>query len=287
MKRFALIGAAGYIAPRHMEILSDLGHDLVAACDVHDSVGVLDSKFPATMFFRDPDRFFQWISGDDVDYLIVCTPNDLHVRHSVWGLESGVNVICEKPIAVIPSQVKSLMDAEAATSKQVRGIVQLRYCPEFDWIRTIVQDKPAERLRVDIRYATHRGPWYHTSWKGNSTRSGGLLMNIGVHFVDVCIWMFGPPVYPTTITRSTARSVEGELHLEKADVLFQLTIDGAGGPAYRKFVVHGLPGHRPPYEVSPDFGNLHGAAYYDILRGGGYGPEELLPAVQVVYDAGL
>lgn len=196
MKRFALIGAAGYIAPRHMKAIAETGNELVAAYDPNDSVGVIDSYFPKADFFTEFERFDRHIEklrrgGNPVDYVSICSPNYLHDAHIRFALRSGAHAICEKPIVLNPWNVDALAEIEAETGLRVYTILQLRLHPAIQALKQRYADYMGDPLDVDLTYITSRGSWYHHSWKGDTSKSGGIATNIGVHFFDMLAWVFG------------------------------------------------------------------------------------------------
>ena len=196
MKNFALIGAGGYIAPRHMKAVKDTGNNLLAALDKHDSVGILDSYFPEAEFFVEFERFDRHLEklkrlGTHTDYVTVCSPNYLHDAHIRFGLRIGADVICEKPLVLNPWNIDALVEIEKETGKKISTILQLRLHPAIIALKEKVQKDPGKKYDVDLRYITSRGHWYHISWKGDSQKSGGIATNIGIHFFDMLIWIFG------------------------------------------------------------------------------------------------
>ena len=189
MKRFALIGAAGYIAPRHMKAIKDTGNDLIAAYDPYDGVGIMDSNFPDADFFTEFERFDRHIdklrrSGEPIDFVSICSPNYLHDAHIRFGLKNGCDVICEKPLVLNPWNLDALQEIERETGKKVYTILQLRLHPSIIALREKVLSNPNKIHDVDLTYITSRGKWYHHSWKGDSSKSGGIATNIGVHFFE-------------------------------------------------------------------------------------------------------
>src|SRR5687768_8395214 len=235
MKNFVLIGAGGYIAPRHMRAIRDTGNNLLAALDKHDSVGILDSYFPDADFFIEFERFDRHIEklkrqGTHIDYVTVCSPNYLHDAHIRFGLRIGADVICEKPVVLNPWNLDALMEIEKETGRHVYTILQLRLHPSVISMREKIKNGPADKkYKVDLRYITSRGHWYHTSWKGDISKSGGIATNIGVHFFDMLLWLFGP-VLENTVARHDPTTAAGTLELEKASVSWFLSIDANNLP---------------------------------------------------------
>jgi len=221
--KFGLIGAAGYVAPRHMQAIKDTGHELVVAFDVNDSVGVLDKYFPDCAFFTKQEPFDRHIvKNEHLDYMVVCSPNHLHEAHCKLGMRLGADVICEKPLATTVDNLKQLQMVEEQTGKKVYSILQLRLHPSIKLLKHMINKN--EEYLVTLNYITPRGPWYHYSWKGNEFKSGGIETNIGIHFFDVLIWLFGNVKKFEITVRDKQRSV-GILQLERANVTWNLSID--------------------------------------------------------------
>src|ERR1700712_5749259 len=236
MKNFALIGAGGYIAPRHMKAIKDTGNNLIAALDKHDSVGILDSYFPDADFFTEFERFDRHIEklkrqGTKIDFVSVCSPNYLHDAHIRFGLRIGADVICEKPIVLNPWNIDALLEIEKETGKNIYTILQLRLHPAIIALKEKIAAAPeGKKHEVNLQYITSRGHWYHTSWKGDIQKSGGIATNIGVHFFDMLMWIFGEVKENNVIEHSTDTS-SGNLVLEKANVNWMLSIDANTLPA--------------------------------------------------------
>ena len=243
MKNFALIGAGGYIAPKHMKAIKDTGNTLVAALDKHDSVGILDSYFPEADFFTEFERFDRHLekikrNGNPVDYLVVCSPNYLHDAHIRFGLRLGADVICEKPVVLNPWNVDALLAMEKESNRRVYTMLQLRLHPAITAIREkLSRDKSGKQYKVELRYITARGNWYQNSWKGDVNKSGGITSNIGVHFFDLLLWLFGD-VKKSVVHQHDNITASGDLLLEKAEVKWFVSIDkkqltGTEGRSYR------------------------------------------------------
>ena len=294
LKNFALIGAAGYIAPRHMKAIHDTGNRLVAAVDPKDSVGVLDRHFPEARFFTEIERFDRFVekqrrehTSDQVDYVSVCSPNYLHDAQVRLGLRVRADVICEKPLTITPWNIDALADLEHEYGKRVYTVLQLRLLPALRALKAQLEAQPpSHRPQVVLSYVTRRGPWYQVSWKGDPQKSGGVAMNIGVHFFDLLLWLFGA-CRRTEVHLSTETKMAGLIELERADVTWFLSIDAAdlppgyddrGEPAYRSLTMDGA-----ELEFSSGFTELHTQVYRDILQGGGYGLHEARPAVELVH----
>jgi UDP-N-acetyl-2-amino-2-deoxyglucuronate dehydrogenase len=293
MANFALVGASGFVAPRHMKAIRDAGGRLVAAVDPHDAAGALDRWFEDTRFFTEIERFDRHLDklrrgpeGDRVRWLSVCSPNYLHDAHIRLGLRAGCDVLCEKPIVVNPWNLDALRAIEQETGRRVRTVLQLRYHPKIVALREKVLASGGKRHRVDLRYVTRRGPWYFVSWKGDEAKSGGLAMNIGVHFFDLLLWIFGK-AEASKVTRRDAGTMEGTLRLERADVKWLLSVDPVHLPAgpdgkrlnvYRAFVVDG-----DEVEFSEGFEDLHTTVYREVLAGRGFGIDDAYPSIELVH----
>jgi UDP-N-acetyl-2-amino-2-deoxyglucuronate dehydrogenase len=292
VKNFAIIGAGGYIAPRHMKAIKDTGNNLIAALDKHDSVGIIDSYFPDADFFTEFERFDRHLEklkrqGNKTDFVSVCSPNYLHDAHIRFGLRIGGNVICEKPVVLNPWNIEALMEIEKETGGEVFTILQLRLHPAIVALKEKIAAGPADKkYTVNLQYITSRGHWYHTSWKGDIEKSGGIATNIGVHFFDMLIWIFGD-VKTNTVTEHTANTASGELELEKANINWMLSIDAntlpveakaAGKRTFRTLTIDG-----EGFEFSDGFTELHTKSYEEILKGNGFRIKETSKAISMVH----
>ncbi len=290
-KRFALIGAAGYIAPRHMKAIKDTGHELVAAMDPFDSVGIIDSYFPEADFFTEFERFDRHLdklrrAGKGVDYVSICSPNYLHDSHIRFGLRQGASVICEKPLVLNPWNVDALLDIEKEYPGKVYNILQLRLHPSIIALKEKVEkENRKDKYEVDLTYLTSRGQWYHHSWKGVLDKSGGIATNIGVHFFDMLSFVFGPLV-KNEVKRHEADTASGYLEYEKAKVNWFLSINAENLPmsakdqgmrTYRSITVEG-----EEIEFSGGFTDLHTRSYEEILKGNGFGLDAARTAIETV-----
>jgi UDP-N-acetyl-2-amino-2-deoxyglucuronate dehydrogenase len=293
MKNFALIGAGGYIAPRHMKAIKDTGNNLLAALDKHDSVGILDSYFPEADFFTEFERFDRHLEkikrqGTKTDYVSVCSPNYLHDAHIRFGLRIGADVICEKPIVLNPWNIDALLEIEKETGKNIYTILQLRLHPAIIALKQKIDAAPADKIyEVNLQYITSRGHWYHTSWKGDLQKSGGIATNIGVHFFDMLMWIFGG-VKENNVIGHTAETAAGNLVLQKANINWMLSIDANTLPAdiketgkrtYRTLTIDG-----DAFEFSEGFTELHTKSYEEIIAGHGFGIGQTKAAIQLVHD---
>ncbi len=292
MKNFALIGAAGYIAPRHMKAIKDTGNALVAALDKHDNVGILDSYFPNADFFTEFERFDRHLDklrrkGTVIDYVSICSPNYLHDSHIRFALRNGANAICEKPLVLNPWNVEALAEFEQETGKRVYTILQLRLHPAIVELRNRIANGPKDKIYdVDLNYITSRGHWYQSSWKGEVSKSGGIATNIGIHFFDMLLWIFGP-VKDVQTDVYAADHARGFLELEKARVNWSLSINydhlpddikKSGKRTYRTLKIENV-----ELEFSEGFTDLHTISYKGILDGQGFGVADARPSIDLVY----
>ena len=290
-KRFALTGAAGYIAPRHMEAILENGCDLSAILDPSDSVGVIDSYFPNAKYFNNFERFERHInkvqsSDEHIDYLSVCSPNYLHDTHCRFALHNGMNAVCEKPLVLSPWNIDMLQKAEQDTGNTINTILQLRLHPEIINLKQKVDSDPDKTYSIDLHYITSRGPWYQISWKGQEEMSGGITSNIGVHFFDMLIWIFGKPLKQEVFVHNKMYS-SGHLELEKANINWFLSVDSLhleklgikGQKTFRSIKLDGS-----ELEFSRGFENLHILSYKNILEGKGFSTEDARPAIELVHS---
>lgn len=293
MKNFALIGVAGYIAPRHLQAIRDTKNNLVAALDKFDTVGILDSYFPSADFFTEFERFDRHLDkqrrqGNKIDYVSICTPNYLHDSHIRFALRHQADAICEKPLVLNPWNVDALEEIEKETGKKVFTILQLRLHPSIIALKKEVEESPKDKIfDVDLTYITSRGHWYQTSWKGDVSKSGGVATNIGIHFFDMLSWVFGA-IKKNIVHLLSEDSAAGVLELEKANVRWFLSIDytnipealkSAGKRTYRSLTMEGK-----EIEFSDGFTDLHTKSYQHILDGKGFGLKEARPSIQTVYE---
>jgi UDP-N-acetyl-2-amino-2-deoxyglucuronate dehydrogenase len=296
MKNFALIGAAGYIAPRHMKAIKDTGNDLIAAMDKNDSVGVIDSYFPNADFFTEFERFDQHLdnlkrNGKAIDYVGITSPNYLHDSHIKFALRSGAHAICEKPLVLNPWDIDALEVIEKESGCHVYNILQLRLHPSIVALKAKVQAELAENpdkiYDIDLTYLTSRGQWYFESWKGDINKSGGIATNIGVHFYDMLTWIFGA-VKENIVHANQDDVAAGSLQLAHANVKWFLSINydyvpedikAAGQRTYRSITVNG-----DEIEFSGGFTDLHTISYQHILNDGGFGLNEARGSIETVHD---
>ncbi len=302
MKNFALIGAAGYIAPRHMKAIKDTGNDLCAAYDVFDSVGIIDSYFPKCSFFTQYELFERHVTKMEngaiikkdgrctgkLDYVSICTPNYLHDAHIRFGLRAGANVISEKPLVLNPKSIDALEKIENETGKKVFNILQLRLHSAIIDLKKKIDQGPVDKIYdLDLTYITSRGHWYYTSWKGDARKSGGVATNIGVHFYDMLAWIFGE-VKQNIVHISSHDRVAGFLEFEKARVRYFLSINFdtlpqeaklAGKRTYRSLSMEGT-----EIEFSDGFTELHTDSYNHILSGEGFGLDQARKSIEIVHN---
>jgi UDP-N-acetyl-2-amino-2-deoxyglucuronate dehydrogenase len=296
MKNFAMIGAAGYIAPRHMKAIKDTGNKLVAAMDKNDSVGVVDSYFPDADFFVEYERFDRHIdllkrAGTKIDYVSIASPNYLHDSHIRFALKHGAHAICEKPLVLNPHNIDALKVVQEETGKQVYNILQLRLHHSIIALKKEVEEEVAKNpnkvFDVDLTYLTSRGHWYFTSWKGTDEKSGGIATNIGVHFYDMLGWVFGDLVKNEAHLKQADASA-GYLEFKHAKVRWFLSINydyipeaikATGQRTFRSITVNGK-----EIEFSGGFTDLHTASYEHILEGKGFGLEEARSSINIVSD---
>ncbi|CAA0189461.1 Gfo/Idh/MocA family protein [Tenacibaculum maritimum] len=294
MKNFALIGASGYIAPRHLKAIKDTDNNLVAALDQFDSVGIMDSYFPNADFFVETERFDRHIEklkydkGVNLDYVSICTPNYLHDSHIRMALRRGADAICEKPLVLNPWNLDALRKMEQESGQRVWNILQLRVHQSIIDLKKKVDAAPKDKIfDVDLTYLTSRGNWYYTSWKGDVNKSGGIATNIGVHFYDMLSWIFGD-VKENIVHVHTHDRAAGYLEFERARVRWFLSINydvlpgeikAKGQRTYRSITIEG-----EELEFSGGFTDLHTRVYEGIMEGNGYGLNDARQAIEIVHD---
>lgn len=291
---FALIGAAGYIAPRHMKAIKDTGNRLLAATDPHDAVGVLDRFFLDTKYFSEIERFDRHIDklrrageGNRIHYISICSPNYLHDAHIRLALRNGAHAICEKPLVINPWNLDAIQEIVRETGKNVNTVLQLRVHPTLkDLKEKLGREQPKRRRDVVLTYITGRGAWYPMSWKGSEERSGGLATNIGIHFFDLLMWLFGREIRSEVHLREQ-KQMAGMLELEHADVRWFLSVDMADLPFPAQ------PGDKTTYrsirmdgnelEFTEGFSDLHTRLYEQTLEGSGFGIEDARHSIELAY----
>jgi UDP-N-acetyl-2-amino-2-deoxyglucuronate dehydrogenase len=291
MKNFAIIGAGGYIAPRHMRAIKDTGNNLVAALDPNDSVGILDSYFPDTDFFIEFERFDRHIdklkrTKKKIDYVSICSPNYLHDSHIRFALKNDADAICEKPLVLNPWNVDALKEMAQETGRTINTILQLRLHPSIIALKEQIEDEGDKIYDVDLTYITSRGNWYFVSWKGQHEKAGGVATNIGIHFLDMLIWIFGN-VRKNIVHVNELQRAAGYLELEKARVRWFLSMDSADLPeeikangqrTYRSILVNSK-----EVEFSTGFTDLHTRSYEMILEDKGFGVEDARKSIEVAH----
>lgn len=288
-KNFGLIGAAGYIAPRHMRAIKDNKCNLLAAIDPFDSVGIIDSYFPNSSFFVDIERFDRHIDklrgkSNKIDYISICSPNYLHDSHMRLALRNDCDAICEKPLVINAKNIEYLKKLEDDTGKKINCILQLRHHPTIIEIKDKYKNT-SKKVNVTLDYITSRGKWYEYSWKGDYSKSGGLAANIGIHFFDMLSWIFGE-FKSVELSKKSFDDISGVLRLERANVTWRLSTNKknlpesaikSGLPAYRNIVIDGN-----SLEFSGGFTDLHTKSYSEILNGNGYGISDAEPSIRIV-----
>lgn len=294
-KKFALIGASGYIAPRHMQAITQTGNELVAALDPYDGIGIMDSHFPQASFFTEFERFDRFVdkyhreNDKKIDYMAITTPNYLHDAHIRFALKSGCDAICEKPLVLNPHNVDQLKVIEKETGKKVNTILQLRLHPSIIALKEKVskelEKNPNKVYDIDLTYLTSRGKWYFVSWKGDESKSGGIASNIGVHFYDMLSWIFGE-VKENIVHIKTPDANSGTLVLKNANVNWFLSVNydylptdirKSGQTTFRSISVEG-----EEIEFSGGFKDLHTLSYEEILKGNGFGLDEAYGSIEIV-----
>jgi UDP-N-acetyl-2-amino-2-deoxyglucuronate dehydrogenase len=293
VKNFAITGVGGYIAPRHLRAIRDTGNRIVAAVDPKDSVGILDQYGFDIRFFNEIERFdrhlqkMRDVEGQQIDFVSVCSPNYLHDAHCRLALRSGADAICEKPLVINPWNLDALRKLEEETGRRVFTVLQLRVHDKLIALRERLMRQPEARHQVVLTYVTVRGGWYHVSWKGSEEKSGGIATNIGVHFFDLLIWLFGS-VQRSVVHAREPQRMAGEIELQRADVTWFLSLSPADLPfaaepgkrsTYRSITVDG-----EEIEFSEGFTDLHTRVYEQVLAGNGFGIEDVRPATELAHD---
>ena len=292
MKKFALIGAAGYIAPRHLKAIKETNNKLIAALDKSDSVGILDSYFPDADFFTEFERFDRHIdklrrTNNKIDYVSIASPNYLHDAHIRFALRNNAHAICEKPLVLNPWNIEALQEIENESKAKIFTILQLRLHPSIIDLKKRIDASTKKDYEIDLTYITSRGNWYDISWKGDLEKSGGIATNIGIHFFDMLIWIFGS-VKENVVHVSNENMVAGLLILEKARVKWLLSTDSkilpkeikeSGQRTYRSIQIEGT-----EIEFSSGFTDLHTVSYQEILNGNGFPISETKESIETVYQ---
>lgn len=292
MKKFVVIGAAGYIAPRHFRAIKETNNDVIAAMDKSDSVGIIDSFFPNAEFFTEFERLERHIekyryNGGIVDYVSICSPNYLHDAHIRFAMRQDADAICEKPLVLNPWNMDLLMDIEKRYNRKINTILQLRLHPTIIEFKKLVEQNPNKIYDIDLTYITSRGKWYFSSWKADSSKSGGIATNIGVHFYDMLQWIFGKS-QKNVVHLLEHNRAGGFLELNNAKVRWFLSIDRndlpenavkAGKTTFRSLQIEGK-----ELEFSEGFTDLHTESYKQILSGNGFGVADTYESIKIVYN---
>ncbi|MHB8581606.1 MAG: Gfo/Idh/MocA family oxidoreductase [Ignavibacteriaceae bacterium] len=293
MMNFAITGSAGYIAPRHLQAIKDTGNELIAAMDPHDSVGILDRYFPDTAYFTEFERFDRHLEKlrrinkvRSIDYLSICSPNNLHDAHIRLALRLSANAICEKPLVLNPWNLDALQELENESSGKVYTILQLRVHPSLIELKNKLQQEKSKKHDVILTYVTSRGPWYKFSWKGDQHKSGGIATNIGIHFFDLLMWYFGN-MERIEVHYSSEEKMSGFIELENANVKWFLSIDRKDLPEdivnNGKSTFRSIKVDNKEVEFTEGFTDLHTKVYSETLDGRGFGIEAARPSVELVY----
>ena len=288
MKNFLLIGAAGYIAPRHMKAIKETGNNLLASFDPYDGVGIIDSYFPKSKFFIEFERFDRYVekcirNKIKIDFLVVTSPNYLHDSHIRYGLRLGLKVICEKPIVLNPWNLDGLKELEDDSIGKVSSILQLRLHPNIIELKNKVSKNPSKRdYKINLKYISSRGDWYFISWKGDIKKSGGLCTNIGIHFFDVLTWIFGPKE-EMEVEKISDKTFKGKLKLKRANVEWILSVDdkllNEGTRTLRTLSIDDQ-----EIDFSHGFEDLHTKSYEEILNGNGFGISETEESIKIISE---
>jgi UDP-N-acetyl-2-amino-2-deoxyglucuronate dehydrogenase len=294
MKNFGLTGVAGYIAPRHLQAIKDTGNRLICAVDPNDSVGILDKYFPDASFFTEFERFDRHVEKlkrtnqeEKIDYISICSPNYLHDAHMRFALRIGASAICEKPLVLNPWNLDALQELEEESEGKIYTILQLRVHPSLIELKEKMGKKDSRRHEVCLTYITSRGPWYQYSWKGSLEKSGGIATNIGIHFFDLLIWLFGN-VKSKQLYLSSHDKMSGNIELENADVKWYLSIDRNDLPIHivekNKNTFRSIQVDGTEIEFTEGFTDLHTRVYEETLAGKGFGINDTRPSIQLVYE---
>ncbi|WP_159522084.1 Gfo/Idh/MocA family protein [Sunxiuqinia indica] len=293
MKNFAIIGAAGFIAERHLRAVKETGNRVVAATDTFDVMGRMDSFFPEAEFFLDFSKFEKFLSEEQktdhpIEYISICSPNYLHAQHIQSALNNNAFAICEKPLVLYPEEIEAIEKAQLSTGKKVFNILQLRLHPTIIALREKIKNGPKDKsYDIDLTYITSRGKWYYKSWKGDIEKSGGIATNIGIHFFDMLQWIFGE-VQNSIVHLYEADKAAGFLQLKNARVRWYLSLDNNDIPleakergmrTYRSISVEGN-----EIEFSGGFTDLHTQTYQQILSGNGFGLEDARPCILLTHE---
>lgn len=293
-KRFVMIGASGFIAPKHIRAINDTGNELVACMDTYDGIGLIDSYFPNAEFFTEFELFSEYIyqsqsNGEKIDYLSICSPNYLHRAHASFGLREGLDVICEKPLVLYPNDIDILTQTEKRSGRKINAILQLRLGDEVKKLKKMAE-ATNDIFDIELTYITTRGKWYEKSWKGDVNKSGGVTTNIGVHLFDILTWIFGD-VKHNELHLSRQDKASGYLELDKARVKWFLSTDYNSLPEKVKTAnddtfksYRSITYNDKSLDLSKGFTNLHEMSYEKILAGEGFGIKDVYPAINLAYE---
>jgi len=279
-KNFVLIGLGGYVAPKHVKAIKELGHNLIAATDPKDSVGFIDSYFPNAKFFPEFERFDRYCNkiidgGQKIDYVAICTPNHLHDAHCRFALRIGANAICEKPLVLHERNLNSLIELEKRFNKRIYTILQLRLNPNIKELKEQIENENIYKSRdISLIYHTYRGPWYLYSWKNDISKSGGLFTNIGIHLADILVYLFPGEVYVTNIYENKPTKISGQLTIRNNTIYFELSVEEK--EMKRELTINGQ-----SIELSVGFSDAHTRSYEQILNGNGFGIEDARPSIKL------
>ena len=294
MKNFAIIGASGYIAPRHMQAIKQTNNNLVAAYDTYDGIGIIDSFFPEAKFFIELGRFDRYVDKlrndkkNKIDFISVCSPNYMHDSHIRFSLNSGCDSICEKPLVLNPWNLERLMEIEQSSKQKIYSILQLRLHPSIIELKKFVSNELMinnKKFEIDLTYITSRGNWYFTSWKGNEEKSGGICTNIGIHFFDMLNWVFGE-FQESSLHYKSVDTMAGYLEFKNARVRWYLSVNKNNLPESvlmkNKTTYRSISVNNREIEFSDGFTDLHTESYINILNNQGFGLNDALPSIEIV-----
>lgn len=289
-RNFAITGVGGYIAPRHLEAIKQTGNHLLAALDPHDSVGILDEYFPKAHYFSQPERFDRYLEtlrngvlDDQLDYMTVCSPNHLHDAHIRMALKNDINAICEKPLVLNPWNLDMLSRLQLETGRHIYTVLQLRFHKALQLLKHQMETSPDKRKKVRLTYITPRGRWYEYSWKGDAEKSGGIMTNIGIHFFDVLLWLFGD-VQQSELHLNESTKCGGFLELKHADVQWFLSVDARDLPEETARSSRYMEIDGDQIHFDDGFTDLHVDVYRDIFNGGGFGISDVRPSIELVHQ---
>lgn len=288
MKNFIMIGGSGYIAPRHMEAIKKTGNNLLAVHDINDSIGILDKYFPKALFFKDINKFKKYIKNiqlkKKIDYLTICSPNYLHLKHIELGLRNSINVICEKPIVLEPKDLIKIKKLELKFKKKVNCILQLRLNKKLVQLKEKIKKTKNKNFNVKIKYVSYRGDWFFKSWKGNASLSGGIATNIGIHFFDLLFWLFGAR-FNNKIVKKSNDHVSGNLIInDTIKINWFLSVRRKDLPKKNISTYRSIKINDNEIEFSNNFNNLHILSYKKIIKNEGFGIDTVFQSIDLCYQ---